>query len=94
MVPKVSPSMNIAAMQVTPESLRVALDAVPEVGEMHINEVLGGYLVLNVPQFNKDGKPSKRPPKRFILISPEVFAENFVFTTKKARRMFAEVAFR
>ena len=94
MVPKVSPSMNIAAMQVTPESLRVALDAFPQIGEMHVNEVLGGYLVLNVPQFNKDGKPSKRPPKRFILISPEVFAENFVFTTKKARRMFAEVAFR
>lgn len=85
---------HIAAMQVTPESLRVALDAVPEVGEMHINEVLGGYLVLNVPQFNKDGKLSKRPPKRFILISPQVFAEDFVFTTKKSRRMFAEVAFR
>lgn len=85
---------HIAAMQVTPESLRVALDAVPQIGEMHVNEVLGGYLVLNVPQFNKDGKPSKRPPKRFILISPEVFAEDFVFTTKKARRMFAEVTFR
>ena len=85
---------HITAMQVTPESLRVALDAVPEVGEMHINEVLGGYLVLNVPQFNKDGERSKRPPKRFILISPQVFAEDFVFTTKKSRRMFAEVSFR
>ena len=85
---------QITAMQVTPESLRVALEHVPQIGEMHVNEVLGGYLVLNVPQFNKDGKQSKRPPKRFILISPEVFAEDFVFMTKKNRRAFTEVTFR
>ena len=85
---------TMTAMRVTPESLRVALTAIEEVGEMHVNEVLGGYLVLNVPLFNKDGSVSKRPPKKFVLISPEVFVEDFAFTEKKATRAFAQVMFR
>lgn len=84
----------MTAMQVTPESLRIALTNVPAVGEMHVNEVLGGYLVLNVPQKNKDGSLSKRPPKKFVLISPAVFDEDFIFTDKKNRRGFTQVAFR
>lgn len=82
------------AMKVTPESLRVALATLPEVGEMHVNEVLGGYLVLNAPRFNKNGTISRRPPKKYILISPEVFFEDFEFVYPQKRREFGLVTLR
>jgi hypothetical protein len=85
---------TMTAMRITPENLRTALTAVPAVGEMHVNEVLGGYLVLNVPLTNKDGSLSKRPPKKFVLVSPTVFAEDFQWMSKKAPRAFAQVMFR
>lgn len=79
------------ALRITPESLRAVIAAVPEVGEMHINEVLGGFIVLNVPRFNKDGSLSKRPPVPFKLFSPDSFTMNFAFTDKQQKRQFVPV---
>lgn len=83
---------TILALRITPDSLRVAMTAVPDIGEMHINEVLGGYLVLNVPHLNKDGSISKRAPQKFVLLNPERFNERFFFTEKRQARAFVPVA--
>ena len=82
------------ALKVTPEGIRAAIAAVPEVGEMHINEVLGGYLVLNVPHFNKDGSVSKRPSKKYVLLDRERFNARFAFAERQQKRAFVPVTLR
>ena len=85
---------DFVAIRVTPESLRVVLATEPAVGECHINEILDGFLVLNVPRLNKDGSVSKRPPLRYSILSPERFAERFEFCEAQQRRAFVPVKFR
>lgn len=84
-------TIDTTAVRITPESLRAVLAAVPELGEYHINEVLGGFLVLNMPRYNKDGSISKKPPIKWVILSPEFFNEKFKFAAPQEKRRFVGV---
>lgn len=85
---------NPVALRLTYESLRNAIAEVPALGEEPINAILGRYLVLNVPQINKDGTVSKRAPKKFVVLDPERFNNRFEFAVKQQKRAFVPVILR
>lgn len=89
--------MNVkspTAMKITPENLRVAVTAVPEINDCFVGDVLGAVLVRNVPQINKNGSISRRPPKKYELLTVEQFDAYYEYTEPKQRRAFVSVTLR
>lgn len=80
------------AIKITPENLRKVIKTVPEINDMFVGDVVDSYLVLRIPQVNKDGSLSKRAPKKFGVFTNEKFVEMFYWIGRPVRREFSECA--